>query len=212
MLLWPVGSGLKAIIELVSQVCELNAPCTQGQPNCVEQCKPGYEGTSRTLKCSPENKWVVESGACTILAPISFSYAQTDLELLKDKAMTSIPANYAGAELSFSVKDADLGKALPAGINIDAKNGTLYGTPTTEQEKATYTLLCRNIRGDLTTDISITVVTEKANYTLVIIIIVCVVLLAGLFGTCFFFRMRGTGRARGGRNLKNGKGKASTRV
>ena len=40
--------------------------------------------------------------------------------------MTSIPANYAGAELSFSVKDADLGKALPAGINIDTKNGTLY--------------------------------------------------------------------------------------
>ena len=210
--LWPVGGCFEGIIEIVSQVCQLSAPCSQGQ-TCVETCPTGYEPGQRTLKCSSEGVYVVHQGSCILLAPISFSYAQTDLELLKDKAMTSIPANYAGAELSFSVKDADLGKALPAGINIDSKNGTLYGTPVNEQEKTTYTLLCRNIRADITTEISISVVTEKANYTLVIIIIVCVVLLVALFGTCFFFRMRGTGRARAGKHIKSAKGnKASTRV
>lgn len=194
---------------LVSVTCELSAPC-QPADVCTRQCGAGYSGQQK-LKCA--NGVLVQAVGCILEAPTSFSYAQTDLELVKDKTMTSIPANYVGAELVFAVKDADLGKALPDGINIDAKNGTLYGTPTTEQEKTTYTLLCRNQRGDLTTDISILIGTEQANYTLVIIIIVCVVILAGLFGTCFFFRMRGTGRARGGRNLKNGKAnKASTRV
>ena len=51
-----------------------------------------------------------------------------------------------------------------------------------------------------------------AVMSFIIIIVVCVVLLVGLFGTCMFFRLRGTGRARN-RTLKakQGAGK-NTRV
>ena len=79
--------------------------------------------------------------------------------------MTPLPANFIGAELTFSVKDADLGRSLPNGLFIDSKNGTIYGTPTKEQEQKSYSLLCRNIRGDLTTTIQISVRREEVVLT-----------------------------------------------
>ena len=79
--------------------------------------------------------------------------------------MTPLHANAVGAELTFSVKDADLGRALPAGLNIDSQNGTIYGTPTTEQELKSYSLLCRNVRGELITTIQISVRKEEPVVT-----------------------------------------------
>ena len=79
--------------------------------------------------------------------------------------MTPLPANFIGAELTFSVKDADLGKSLPNGLFIDSKNGTIYGTPTEEQDLKSYSLLCRNVRGDLVTTIQISVRREEVVLT-----------------------------------------------
>ena len=59
------------------------------------------------------------------------------------------------------------------------------------------------------------VTTEKANYTLIILIVICVVVLVGIFGTCLFCRIRGTGRnTRKARQLKTAGGakQATNRV
>lgn len=98
----------------------------------------------------------MQAVGCILEAPTSFYYSQTVLELTIGEPFF-MNANYVGAELMFAVRDADLGKTLPDGLTINAKNGTIYGIPTTEQDLATYTLLCRNQRGDLTFDIQIAI-------------------------------------------------------
>ena len=55
------------------------------------------------------------------------------------------------------------------------------------------------------------VTTEKANYTLIILIVICVVVLVAIFGTCLFCRIRGTGRnTRKARQLKTAGGAKQT--
>lgn len=98
----------------------------------------------------------MQAVGCILEAPSSFYYNQTVLELTIGEPFV-LNADYIGAELVFAVKDADLGKALPEGLTIDATNGTIYGIPTIEQKLTAYTLLCRNTRGDLTFSIQIAI-------------------------------------------------------
>ena len=200
----------------MSQVCQIGGVCTQtgaGETTCRMECGDFYDTRYKLQLVCTNNKWEAKSGSkCVPLAPTDFSYASNDLELMQNKAMNEVVAYIKCAECEFLVKDADLGATLPEGINIDSVNGTLYGTPTKLQDRAGYTLVARNEITAVETVVYIKVTTEKANYTLIILIVVFVVLLVALFGTCFYCRIRGKGRARG-RTLKTkGAGKTTSRV
>ena len=200
----------------MSQVCQIGGACVNtgsGETTCRMDCSGLYDPRFKLQLTCTNNRWEVRSGSeCVPLAPSDFSYASNDLELMQNKAMNEVVAYVKCAECEFLVKDADLGATLPEGINIDSGNGTLSGTPTKLQDRIGYTLIARNKASAVETVVYIKVTTEKANYTLIILIVVFVVLLVALFGTCFYCRVRGKGRARG-RTLKTkGAGKTTSRV
>ena len=200
----------------MSQVCQIGGACAQtgsGETTCNMNCGDLYDSRFKLRLVCTNNRWEVKSGSeCVPLAPSDFSYASNDLELMQNKAMNEVVAYVKCAECEFLVKDADLGATLPEGINIDSGNGTLSGTPIKLQDRIGYTLIARNKASAVDTTVYIKVTTEKANYTLIILIVVFVVLLVALFGTCFYCRVRGKGRARG-RTLKTkGAGKTTSRV
>ena len=118
-------------------------------------------------------------------------------------------------QCKFKVRDEI--PAFPAGVNFQDADGTISGTPTVLMEKTTYTIIARaeDAATDAEFQISMVVVTESANYTLTIIVVIVVVILLAIFGTCLFFRLRGTGRAtRKGKQLRSAGGAkgATTRV
>lgn len=118
--------------------------------------------------------------------------------MLKDQAMTPITPTIECHGCVFKLKDISFKEpaVLPAGIEFQTVDGTISGTPTEEKEKTEYTIIAR--AGEAASDaefiISMMVTTETANYTLVILIVICVVILVAIFGTCLFCRIRGTGR------------------
>lgn len=193
-------------------MCKEGGVCSQQAGNCDTTCgdlyNPAYK---RKLSCV-NNVWTYNKVTCVPLTPTDFTYSQTDMMFEVNKQMTEILATCKCAECEYKLDGDDIGNTLPEGIHVYTENGTLYGTPTKVQERTAYTMVARNIVGDAKVEVFITIFSEKASYTLIIIIVVCVVLLVGLFGTCMFFRLRGTGRARN-RTLKakQGAGK-NTRV
>ena len=129
--------------------------------------------------------------------------------------MTPITPTIECWQCVFKIKEisATQPAVFPAGINFQVADGTISGTPTEELEKTEYTIIARaeELGADAEFKISMMVTTETANYTLIILIVICVVVLAVIFGTCLFCRIRGTGRnTRNDRQLKTAKGAAQT--
>ena len=160
----------------MSQVCQIGGACVNtgsGETTCRMDCSGLYDPRFKLQLTCTNNRWEVKSGSeCVPLAPSDFSYASNDLELMQNKAMNEVVAYVKCAECEFLVKDADLGATLPEGINIDSGNGTLSGTPTKLQDRIGYTLIARNKASAVDTTVYIKVTTEKANYTLIILIVV----------------------------------------
>ena len=131
--------------------------------------------------------------------------------MLKDKPMTPITPTIECYQCVFKIKDISIKEpaVFPAGINFQTADGTISGTPTEEKEKTEYTIIARaeDVGFDAEFKLTMMVTTEKANYTLIILIVICVVVLVGIFGTCLFCRIRGTGRnTRKARQLKTAGG------
>lgn len=148
---------------------------------------------------------------CIPLQPAAFEYRPSELVLELNKNMTTVTPFVNCYQCEFLLDGHDMGKTLPPGLFLDSATGAISGTPTELQEKTNYDIVARNRRGDARCTITISVETEAANYTMIIIIVVCVVLIVGLFGTCYYIRIRGTGRnQRKARTLKAGAGGVKT--
>ena len=158
-------------------------------------------------------KW--EKQNCVQLKPENFKYPTSDIEMLKDKPMTPITPTIECYQCVFKIKDISIKEpaVFPAGINFQSADGTISGTPTEEKEKTEYTIIARAEDAGFDAEFKLTmmVTTEKANYTLIILIVICVVVLVAIFGTCLFCRIRGTGRnTRKARQLKTAGGAKQT--
>lgn len=208
-----VGFRIVGLLIVLAQQC---APTTEvpssGQEGNVyvdpKGC-PDYSEGRREYKCTG-GKWVLDD-KCIPLIPTAFEYRPSEMVLELNKNMTVVTPFVNCYQCEFLLKDHDIGKTLPAGLFLDKSTGAISGTPSALQEKTDYEIIARNRRGDATCTISISVETEAANYTMIIIIVVCVVLIVGLFGTCYYIRIRGTGRnQRKARNLKAGAGGVKT--
>ena len=186
------------------------------QNKCPQYTEGHSEGRTWRYKCIA-NKW--EPQTCNQMAPKNFKYPTSDIEMLKDKPMTPITPTIECYQCIFKVKEIshNVPAVFPTGINFQEADGTISGTPTEEKEKTEYTIIARanDAAAQLDFKITMMVATETANYTLVIIVVICVVVLVGLFGLCLFFRFKGTGRAgaRKSKTLKStGKQTTSNRV
>ena len=67
--------------------------------------------------------------------------------------------------------------ALPAGLSLDEKTGTISGTPTTLQEAKKYTFYVANEAGKKDTPVFIAVVEVPTNWRLIGILIAVVVII-----------------------------------
>ena len=141
--------------------------------------------------------WSQITDRCRPTEPKDLSYASTDFELLINQPMVSVTPSVKGYECKYLIK-TPAGEvsppAFPAGISLNATDGTISGTPTELKDKSTYTIIARNEVGDAEAVISILVTSEKGNTVMWIIIIVLLVLILSVVGLCLFFRIRGTGR------------------
>lgn len=170
---------------------------------------PLYSTGNRSYKCTA-GKWVLVDN-CVSDVPTGFEYKPSELVLELNKNMTTVTPFINCYNCEFLIDGHDMGKTLPPGLYLDSTSGAITGTPTELQDKTDYVIIARVRKGDARSTISISVQTERANYTMIVIIVVCVVLIVGLFGTCYYIRIRGTGRnQRKARNLKASAGGVKT--
>ncbi|UWZ84920.1 putative Ig domain-containing protein [Occallatibacter riparius] len=88
-----------------------------------------------------------------VLAPPSnLVYAETSVKATVGFAIQGVVPTVIGTVTGYSVSPS-----LPAGIGIDSKTGVIFGTPTAESPKATYTVTASNSSGSTTASISIEV-------------------------------------------------------
>ena len=168
----------------------------------------GAGTTKMRLQCT-DGYYVLKNCASNVAT--NFEYPASVNELLINEPMATLEPTINCYKCSFLVRQENEEAELPAGLQMNSTTGSISGTPTELVDNATYTIIARVLKGDAKTTITFIVKSEKANYAITIIIVICVVLLVALFGTCFFVRVRGVGRnQRKNRNLKSGSKTATT--
>lgn len=90
-------------------------------------------------------------GTSSGLAPTTVTYATTSMSIRTDEPIApNLAVVTGGAPTSWSVDPA-----LPAGLSLDAADGTLSGTPTAANPSTVYTITCANGAGQASTDVTI---------------------------------------------------------
>lgn len=161
----------------------------------TQKC-PLYTSGKIVYRCR-NAAWSLIKERCVPDAPKDFSYASVDNEWLINKAIVTLTPSVKCYECKFLLKK-ESGQVnppvLPAGITLDATDGTISGTPTELMEKSVYTIIARNDADDAEVTISMLVTSEKGNTVMWVLIIIFAALIIGVIALCLFFRIRGTGR------------------
>ena len=141
--------------------------------------------------------WIWLKDRCVPDPPKDFSYASVDNEWLINKPIVTLTPTIKCYECKFIVKK-EPGQVnpppLPAGISLNATDGTISGTPTELKEKSVYTIVALNHNDYAEVETSMFVTSEKGNTVIWVLIIIFAALIIGVVALCLFFRIRGTGR------------------
>ena len=128
-------------------------------------------GTPTTLQLTPVMYTITASNAngsssttinLTIIdeAPGTFAYNPVDMDLTLNQAMTPNTVSPGGG----AVTSWEISPDLPAGLNFESSNGTIWGTPTILQiDPVMYTIWANNSGGSVAVNVNITINDEAPD-------------------------------------------------
>ena len=93
-------------------------------------------------------------------APVTFGYNPVDMELTLNQVMTPNTVSPGGG----AVTSWEISPDLPAGLNFESSNGTIWGTPTILQiDPVMYTIWANNSGGSVEVNVNITINDEAPD-------------------------------------------------